>query len=74
MACPPPLIWQLGRGSYFGALDMPQEQLSLLVPTVVSRRVTTATEGCTLMRVRRVEFDYRGGKHVLLALAIAEAE
>ena len=71
---PPQRLLDLGRGSYFGALELPPEQRALLVPSVYSRPDTTTTEGCTLMRVRRVEFDYRGGKSVLLSLAIAEAE
>ena len=71
---PPQRLLDLGRGSYFGALELPPEQRALLVPSVYSRSDTTSTEGCTLMRVRRVEFDYRGGKNVLLTLAIGEAE
>jgi CRP-like cAMP-binding protein len=69
---PPPRLLVLGRGSFIGALELPPDKQLALVPTLVSSGATG--EGCTVLRVRRAEIGWRGGKLMLLNLAIQEAE
>ena len=71
---PPQVLLSLGRGSYFGALELPPEKTGLLMPAIISKRATDDRDGCTLLRVRRQELAQRSNRAVLRNLALGEAE
>lgn len=68
---PPSRMLTLGQGSFVGALDMPASTQRALLPSLISSKA--GVEGATVLRLRRVEFEFRAGRSTVALMGLQEA-